>query len=156
MRSGPDRHGYAGDGWNAAPGPFAGDHQDADAECRNREHLDRRGHQQHSSRKTEFAAPEGKRHGVEHAAGAHPADGDDDGLEEAGQHHDQDQIERDPPLGQRDLVHAGDAIVRARDAVFATYPVSGPIDLAIVGIVERIDAVENVDLELPFGESFYT
>ncbi len=64
------------------------------------------------------------------------------------------------PQAAIDVVGAGQDefvfCVRARDAVFATYPVSGPIDLAIVGIVESIDAVENIDLELPFGESFYT
>ncbi|MCG3139559.1 MAG: Carbon dioxide concentrating mechanism protein CcmL [Anaerolineae bacterium] len=54
--------------------------------------------------------------------------------------------------GQNDFV----LLVRAREAAMATYPVVGPVDLAIVGIVETADAVENIDLELPNGESFYT
>lgn len=53
--------------------------------------------------------------------------------------------------GQDDLVF----LVRAREASLATYPVVGPVDLAIVGIVETIDLLESVDLELPFGESYY-
>lgn len=54
--------------------------------------------------------------------------------------------------GQGDLVF----LVRAREAAMATYPVVGPVDLAIVGIVETADAVENVNLELPEGTSRYT
>ncbi len=45
--------------------------------------------------------------------------------------------------------------VRAREAALATYPVVGPVDLAIVGIVESMDVIDKVDLELPFGDSHY-
>lgn len=59
-----------------------------------------------------------------------------------------------------DVVDAGQGdfvfLVRAREASLATYPVVGPVDLAIVGIVERLDLLEDVPLELPFGDSFYT
>lgn len=54
--------------------------------------------------------------------------------------------------GQGDLVF----LVRAREAAMVTYPVQGPVDLAIVGIVESLDLLEQVELELPFGESYYT
>lgn len=54
--------------------------------------------------------------------------------------------------GQGDFVF----LVRAREAALATYPVVGPVDLAIVGIVEAADAVESVELELPSGESYFT
>lgn len=54
--------------------------------------------------------------------------------------------------GQGDLVF----LVRAREAALATYPVVGPVDLAVVGIVETVDAVENIELEVPFGESYFT
>jgi microcompartment protein CcmK/EutM len=64
------------------------------------------------------------------------------------------------PQAAIDVVDAGDGdfvfLVRAREAALATYPVVGPVDLAIVGIVETTDTLENVELELPFGESFYT
>lgn len=59
-----------------------------------------------------------------------------------------------------EVVHAGQGdfvfLVRAREAAMATYPVQGPVDLAIIGIVDTADSIENVDLELPFGESFFT
>lgn len=54
--------------------------------------------------------------------------------------------------GQNDFVF----LVRAREAALATYPVVGPVDLAIVGIVETAEALENVELELPFGETRFT
>lgn len=64
------------------------------------------------------------------------------------------------PQAAIDVVDAGQGdfvfLVRMREAALATYPVVGPVDLAIVGIVETADAIENVELELPFGESFYT
>ncbi len=61
------------------------------------------------------------------------------------------------PAAAIDTVDAGQGdfvfVVRAREAALATYPVVGPVDLAIVGIVERIDLLENVDLELPYGDT---
>ncbi len=45
--------------------------------------------------------------------------------------------------------------VRARDASFAVVP-NVPADLAIVGVIDHWDTIDDVDLELPFGESFYT
>ena len=45
--------------------------------------------------------------------------------------------------------------VRARDASFAVVP-NAPADLAIVGVIDHWDTIDDVDLELPFGESFYT
>lgn len=61
------------------------------------------------------------------------------------------------PMAAIDVVDAGQGdyvfLVRAREASLATFPVVGPVDLAIVGIVETVDLVTNVDLELPFGES---
>lgn len=64
------------------------------------------------------------------------------------------------PQAAIEVVHAGQGdfvfLVRAREAAMATYPVQGPVDLAIIGIVDTADSIENVDLELPFGESFYT
>ena len=54
--------------------------------------------------------------------------------------------------GQGDLVF----LVRAREAALATFPVVGPVDLAIVGIVETVDLLKDVELELPYGESYYT
>ncbi len=45
--------------------------------------------------------------------------------------------------------------MRAREAALATFPVVGPVDLAIVGIVETLDLIEKVELELPFGDSFF-
>lgn len=47
-------------------------------------------------------------------------------------------------------------LVRSREAALATYPVEGPVDLAIVGIVDSTTVVDNLDLELPYGESFYS
>ena len=46
-------------------------------------------------------------------------------------------------------------LVRARDASFAVVP-NAPADLAIVGVIDHWDTIDGVDLELPFGESFYT
>ncbi len=64
------------------------------------------------------------------------------------------------PQAAIDVVDAGQGdfvfLVRARDAAMATFPLEGPVDLAIVGIVESADSIENVELELPFGQSFYT
>lgn len=64
------------------------------------------------------------------------------------------------PAAAIDVVDAGPGdwvfVVRAREAAMATFPVEGPVDLAIVGIVEEIDTLETADLELPFGESYYT
>ncbi len=64
------------------------------------------------------------------------------------------------PAAAIDVVDAGQGdwvfCVRAREASLATYPVVGPVDLAIVGIVEQIDTIEHVDLELPFGDSRYS
>jgi microcompartment protein CcmK/EutM len=54
--------------------------------------------------------------------------------------------------GQGDLVF----LVRAREAALATYPVQGPVDLAIIGIVDTADSLEDIELELPFGESSFT
>ena len=63
------------------------------------------------------------------------------------------------PQAALDVVDAGQGdyvfLVRAREASLATYPVVGPIDLAIVGVVERIDLIEKVELELPFGDSHF-
>lgn len=63
------------------------------------------------------------------------------------------------PLAAIEVVDAGVGdlvfLVRSREAALATYPVEGPVDLAIVGIVETVDMLEGVELELPFGESFY-
>ncbi len=64
------------------------------------------------------------------------------------------------PAASIDVVDAGLGdfvfIVRAREAALATFPVVGPVDLAIVGIVESMDLLEEVDLELPFGDSYFT
>lgn len=64
------------------------------------------------------------------------------------------------PQAAIDVVDAGRGdfvfLVRAREASLATYPVVGPVDLAIVGIVETVDLIEKVEFELPFGESYYT
>ena len=46
-------------------------------------------------------------------------------------------------------------LVRARDASFAVVT-NAPADLAIVGVIDHWDTIDGVDLELPFGESFYT
>ena len=54
--------------------------------------------------------------------------------------------------GQGDLVF----LVRSREAALATYPVEGPVDLAIVGIVESVDVLDTVELELPFGNSYFS
>ncbi len=47
-------------------------------------------------------------------------------------------------------------LVRAREASLATYPVVGPVDLAIVGVIDHFDILDHVDLELPFGEARFT
>lgn len=47
-------------------------------------------------------------------------------------------------------------LVRAREASLATYPVVGPVDLAIVGVIDHFDTLDGVELELPFGESYWT
>lgn len=61
------------------------------------------------------------------------------------------------PAAAIDVVDAGQGdfvfLVRMREASLATFPVVGPVDLAIVGIVETVDLLENVELELPFGDS---
>lgn len=63
------------------------------------------------------------------------------------------------PQAAIDTVDSGEGdfvfLVRAREASLATFPVVGPVDLAIVGIVERVDLIDNAELELPFGESYY-
>ncbi len=63
------------------------------------------------------------------------------------------------PVAAIDTVDAGPGdwvfCVRAREAALATYPVVGPVDLAIVGIVESLSTLDKVDLELPFGDSRY-
>ncbi|MGB8648427.1 MAG: EutN/CcmL family microcompartment protein [Anaerolineae bacterium] len=64
------------------------------------------------------------------------------------------------PAAAIDVVDAGEGdwvfCVRAREAALATYPVVGPVDLAIVGIVEHVDLLDGVSLELPFGDSYFT
>jgi len=64
------------------------------------------------------------------------------------------------PLAAIEVVDAGVGdlvfLVRSREAALATYPVQGPVDLAIVGIVDSTQSVEELDLELPFGETFFT
>lgn len=47
-------------------------------------------------------------------------------------------------------------LVRAREASLATFPVVGPVDLAIVGVVDHADMIAQVELELPFGHSTWT
>ncbi len=63
------------------------------------------------------------------------------------------------PAAAIDVVDAGQGdfvfCVRAREAALATYPVVSPVDLAIVGIVESMDLLDKVELELPFGDSYY-
>ncbi len=46
-------------------------------------------------------------------------------------------------------------LVRARDASFAIIP-NGPVDLAIVGVIDHADAIDPGDIELPFGYTHYT
>jgi microcompartment protein CcmK/EutM len=64
------------------------------------------------------------------------------------------------PAAAIDVVDAGEGdwvfLVRAREASLATFPVVGPVDLAIVGIVETVDQLAKVDLELDFGQSRFT
>lgn len=63
------------------------------------------------------------------------------------------------PMAAIDVVDAGQGdfvfLVRMREASLATFPVVGPVDLAIVGIVETVDLIDKVELELPFGESHF-
>src|SRR5574341_1463368 len=47
-------------------------------------------------------------------------------------------------------------LVRAREASLATYPIVGPVDLAIVGVIDHADTLDDVELELPFGYSTFT
>ncbi len=47
-------------------------------------------------------------------------------------------------------------LVRAREASLATYPIVGPVDLAIVGVIDHFDTLDGVDLELGFGSSYWT
>ncbi len=47
-------------------------------------------------------------------------------------------------------------LVRAREASLATFPVVGPADLAIIGVVDHFDTLDGMDLELPFGYSTFT
>lgn len=47
-------------------------------------------------------------------------------------------------------------LVRAREASLATFPVVGPVDLAIVGVIDHADMIAQVELELPFGHSTWT
>jgi microcompartment protein CcmK/EutM len=47
-------------------------------------------------------------------------------------------------------------LVRMREASLATFPVVGPVDLAIVGVIDHFDTLDTVDLELPFGYSTWT
>ncbi len=64
------------------------------------------------------------------------------------------------PQAAIDVVDAGQGdsvfLVRAREASLATFPVIGPVDLAIVGIVETVDLMDKVELEFPFGNSYFT
>lgn len=64
------------------------------------------------------------------------------------------------PLAAIEVVDAGVGdlvfLVRSREAALATYPVQAPVDLAIVGIVDSTQSIEDLDLELPFGETFFT
>ncbi len=43
--------------------------------------------------------------------------------------------------------------VRAREGSLATFPVVGPVDLAIVGVIDHIDTIDARNLEMPFGYS---
>ena len=45
-------------------------------------------------------------------------------------------------------------LVRARDASFAIVP-NGPVDLAIVGVIDHIDTIDPGSLELPFGNNAF-
>ncbi len=47
-------------------------------------------------------------------------------------------------------------LVRAREASLATFPIVGPVDLAIVGVIDHADMIDHVELELPFGYSTFT
>ncbi len=63
------------------------------------------------------------------------------------------------PLAALDVAQAGPGdrvfLVRARDATLATFPVQGPVDLAIVGVVDSVPIADIEDPVLPFGESHY-
>jgi ethanolamine utilization protein EutN len=68
------------------------------------------------------------------------------------------------PIGRPQVaietVHAGIGdfvfLVRAREASLATFPVVGPPDLAIVGVIDHVDMIDPGDIELPFGYTTYT
>jgi ethanolamine utilization protein EutN len=47
-------------------------------------------------------------------------------------------------------------LVRMREASLATFPVVGPVDLAIVGVIDHADVIDGEDLEMPFGYSHFT
>jgi len=47
-------------------------------------------------------------------------------------------------------------LVRAREASLATFPIVGPVDLAIIGVVDHADSLDNVELELPFGYTHFS
>ncbi len=47
-------------------------------------------------------------------------------------------------------------LVRAREASLATYPIVGPVDLAILGVIDHFEVLDKVELELPFGETYFT
>lgn len=64
------------------------------------------------------------------------------------------------PLVAVDVVDAGPGdlvfLVRAREASLAL-PVKGlPVDLAVVGVVDTVDAVKDLDLELLPGYTMFT
>ena len=64
------------------------------------------------------------------------------------------------PLAAADVLDAGYGdtvfLVRAREASLAL-PVKGlPVDLAIVGVVDTVDVLEEMDLELPVGNTHFT
>ena len=46
-------------------------------------------------------------------------------------------------------------LVRARDASFAVVP-NAPADLAIVGVIDHWDTIDPGDIELPFGETWFS
>lgn len=68
------------------------------------------------------------------------------------------------PIGRPQVaietVHAGVGdyvfLVRAREASLATFPVVGPPDLAIVGVIDHVDTIDPGSLELPFGDTWFT
>jgi len=68
------------------------------------------------------------------------------------------------PIGRPQVaietVHAGIGdfvfLVRAREASLATFPVVGPPDLAIVGVIDHVDTIDPGDIELPVGYTTFT